>query len=89
MAIISLLCALAVVIVLSNPANAYTMRQLQNDLYLVGEDPGIVDGVFGPRTRAALEQALAREGRSFDGRVTIDRNRPVLAACLLLFSGGK
>ncbi|HYS92976.1 MAG TPA: peptidoglycan-binding domain-containing protein [Candidatus Acidoferrales bacterium] len=35
------------------------VRQLQRALITAGYDPGPVDGIFGPRTKAALQQYVA------------------------------
>lgn len=38
------------------PRPLHSVRALQALLFLAGHDPGRVDGLFGPRTRAALQQ---------------------------------
>ena len=48
--------------------NAYTLA-LQTDLKLAGYDPGPIDGIYGPRTVAAVEQLQADSGLAVTGFV--------------------
>ena len=60
------------------PAGSPRVRMLQERLRGAGFNPGPVDGVFGPRTQAAVERLQKAGGLSADGIVS-HRTRRLLA----------
>jgi peptidoglycan hydrolase-like protein with peptidoglycan-binding domain len=60
------------------PAGSPRVRMLQERLRGAGLNPGPVDGVFGPRTQAAVERLQQAGGLSADGIVS-HRTRRLLA----------
>lgn len=46
------------------------VRALQERLSELGTDPGPADGIYGPRTAAAIRQIQASEGLEPDGRIS-------------------
>jgi DNA invertase Pin-like site-specific DNA recombinase/lysozyme family protein len=60
------------------PAGSPRVRVLQKRLRGAGFDPGPVDGLFGPRTQAAVERLQRAGGLSADGIVS-HRTRRLLA----------
>jgi peptidoglycan hydrolase-like protein with peptidoglycan-binding domain/DNA invertase Pin-like site-specific DNA recombinase len=60
------------------PAGSPCVRMLQERLRVAGFDPGPVDGLFGPRTQAAVERLQRAGGLSADGIVG-QRTRLLLA----------
>jgi peptidoglycan hydrolase-like protein with peptidoglycan-binding domain len=61
------------------PAGSPRVRMLQERLRGAGLNPGPVDGVFGPRTQAAVERLQQAGGLSADGIVS-HRTQRLLAA---------
>ena len=61
------------------PAGSPRVRMLQERLRGAGFNPGPVDGVFGPRTQAAVERLQQAGGLSADGIVS-HRTQRLLAA---------
>jgi len=55
--------------VLRPGARGTDVRQIQEILALTGHNPGGADGVFGPRTQAAIEAFQAEAGLKIDGKV--------------------
>ncbi|MDO5624357.1 MAG: peptidoglycan-binding domain-containing protein [Pseudomonadota bacterium] len=56
--------------VVENPAPAHlTVRQAQQALADKGYDPGVIDGLSGPRTAAALRQFQRDQGLAATGRL--------------------
>jgi peptidoglycan hydrolase-like protein with peptidoglycan-binding domain len=51
------------------PMAAMDVRQAQSSLKAKGFDPGPIDGVFGPRTRAAVEDFQRSEGLMITGQL--------------------
>lgn len=51
----------------ASPHGSHPVRVLQRELELAGEQPGPVDGLFGPRTEAAVVRFQLRSGLSLDG----------------------
>ncbi len=52
-------------------AGSETVRDIQSNLARMGYDPGPVDGVAGPRTRAAIRRYQRDHGLAADGRATV------------------
>ena len=50
--------------------SAERIRQAQRMLRDLGYNPGPIDGLYGPRTRAAVERFQRDYGHPVDGRVT-------------------
>jgi peptidoglycan hydrolase-like protein with peptidoglycan-binding domain len=53
----------------SAPARPPLVLEAQRALRDLGYDPGPIDGIFGPRTRAALEKSLTLERLDVDRRL--------------------
>ena len=47
-------------------------RQIQTALHRLGYDPGPADGLFGPKTRAAIRRFQQRIGTEPTGIITAD-----------------
>ena len=54
----------------SAPASSPQVAETQTNLIRLGYDPGPVDGLMGPRTRAALQEYQRDHGFSADGRLS-------------------
>jgi peptidoglycan hydrolase-like protein with peptidoglycan-binding domain len=55
--------------VLRPGARGGDVRQIQEILALTGHNPGGADGVFGPKTQAAIEAFQAKAGLKIDGKI--------------------
>ena len=53
-------------------AQSPRVAEMQGNLARLGYDPGPVDGLFGPRTRAAIREYQSDHGLTPDGRLTRD-----------------
>ena len=63
------LLPLLITATLTTPVIAGTVDSAQRMLNQLGYNAGAVDGVYGKKTRAALEAFYADTGRSFDGKL--------------------
>jgi peptidoglycan hydrolase-like protein with peptidoglycan-binding domain len=58
------------------------VKQLQEQLYRLGYDPGTVDGIFGPKTEKAVKAFQLANGLDVDGIVgeftwtTLEESQP-------------
>jgi peptidoglycan hydrolase-like protein with peptidoglycan-binding domain/DNA invertase Pin-like site-specific DNA recombinase len=59
----------------AQPGGSSQVRELQADLRREGLDPGPVDGLFGPRTQAAVERLQERNGVPVNGVATANTRR--------------
>jgi peptidoglycan hydrolase-like protein with peptidoglycan-binding domain/DNA invertase Pin-like site-specific DNA recombinase len=59
----------------AQPGGSSQVRELQADLRREGLSPGPVDGLFGPRTQAAVERLQERNGVPVSGVATADTRR--------------
>jgi hypothetical protein len=53
------------------PSGSHRVRELQRRLRALGYRPGRIDGIFGPRTRAAVGWFQVKHGFHVDGRATL------------------
>lgn len=53
-------------------------RQVQSILHARGFNPGLIDGVLGPRTRSAIEQWQAANGHPRTGILTVQQHATLL-----------
>jgi hypothetical protein len=53
------------------PSGSQRVREIQRRLRVLGYRPGPVDGIFGPRTRAAVGWFEVKHGFHVDGRATL------------------
>ena len=68
--------------VIVNGARGDQVVNLQKSLKKVGFDPGVIDGIFGGNTEAAVKQFQAGNGLLVDGKVG-----PNTKASIMLCSG--
>jgi peptidoglycan hydrolase-like protein with peptidoglycan-binding domain len=61
--------ALALLTVPAMAQSAQTVQAAQEALKAKGYDPGPIDGIYGPRTRAATEEYQKHENLTADGRL--------------------
>jgi peptidoglycan hydrolase-like protein with peptidoglycan-binding domain/DNA invertase Pin-like site-specific DNA recombinase len=59
----------------AQPGGSSQVRELQADLRREGLSPGPVDGLFGPRTQAAVERLQRANGVPVSGAATADTRR--------------
>jgi peptidoglycan hydrolase-like protein with peptidoglycan-binding domain len=60
--------------------SAADRRQIQTALRRLGYDPGAVDGVFGPQTRAAIRRFQQAIGAEPTGVITADEASRLVSA---------
>jgi peptidoglycan hydrolase-like protein with peptidoglycan-binding domain/DNA invertase Pin-like site-specific DNA recombinase len=65
------------------------VRTLQRRLRVLGQDPGPIDGLFGPLTRAAVERFQQTAGVSVDGIVGQQTRKALRSASPLAFARGE
>jgi peptidoglycan hydrolase-like protein with peptidoglycan-binding domain len=53
------------------PSGSQRVREVQRRLRTLGYRPGPIDGIFGPRTRAAVAWFQVKHGFHVDGRATV------------------
>ena len=51
----------------ADPAGSAPVRELQRELQTRGQEPGAIDGLYGPRTRAAVARFQRARGLAVDG----------------------
>ena len=51
----------------ADPAGSAPVRELQRELRTRGQEPGAIDGLYGPRTRAAVARFQRARGLAVDG----------------------
>ncbi|MFQ5973787.1 MAG: peptidoglycan-binding protein [Alphaproteobacteria bacterium] len=57
---------------LSDLGQASLVEEIQRQLAELGQDPGPIDGIFGPRTARAIESFQRERGLAATGQVSID-----------------
>ncbi len=57
------------IVAVASPGGSTTVADIQKKLFAEGYNPGAVDGVYGPKTRAAITQFQADNGLVADGIV--------------------
>jgi peptidoglycan hydrolase-like protein with peptidoglycan-binding domain/DNA invertase Pin-like site-specific DNA recombinase len=65
------------------------VRTLQRRLRVLGQDPGPIDGLYGPLTRAAVERFQRNAAVSVDGIVGQQTRKALRAASPLAFARGE